>query len=151
MTSSARRPTTSERASFVIASAARFQRRTTPVDVDEEHAVGDGLEHARSLCALLDLAVELRVFDRMSSAACELFRQRKVVRPVAPAGFRRYEGDHAERALAGDERHAHVALEAELAHELEVKIVDGELGTAFPRRSPSMSSLSPVRSTSGGP
>ena len=115
----------------MIASAARFQRRTTPVDVDEEHAVGDGLEHAGSLCALLDLAVELCVFDCGRGSPCELFRQRKVVRPVVPAGFSRDERDHSQRALAGDERHAHVALEAELAHELEMEIVHGELGQPF--------------------
>ena len=115
----------------MIASARAVPQAHDSVDVDEEHAVGDGLEHARSLRTLLGLAVELRIFDRSRCPACKLLRQRKIGRPVAPARFRCDERDHTQRALSGRERHAHVALEAQLADELEVKVVDCELGQSF--------------------
>src|SRR4029079_6834892 len=98
------------------------------VQIDEEDAVADRLEHARCLRTLFDLPVQLRVLDGDAGAAGELFGEGEVVRAVAAPGLRRHEGDDAEDMVADDERDAHVALKAELAHESEVKIVDRELG-----------------------
>ena len=55
------------------------------VAVDEEDAVGDGLQHTCGLGALFGLAVELCVFDRGGGSACELFGESEVGRSVAPA------------------------------------------------------------------
>jgi hypothetical protein len=99
-----------------------------PPEVDEEDAVADRLEHARRLGSLLGLPVELCVLDRGTCASGELLGECKVLVPVASARLGCDERDHADRPAAREEWHAHVALKTELAHQLEVEVVDRELG-----------------------
>ena len=72
-------------------------RRAVPetddsVQIDEEHAVADRLEHARRVRPLFDLPVQLSVLDGDAGAAGELFGEGEVVRAVAAPGLRCHEG-----------------------------------------------------------
>jgi hypothetical protein len=122
----------SRRADDVLARDPRDRlRRVVPepddaVRVDEEDAVADGLEHARRLAPLLDLAVELRVLDGVPRGARAPRRARG--RPaVAPAGLRGDERDDAEQLAVRDAAARTCSSDTELAHEAEVEVVACEL------------------------